>query len=234
MEKELDLLQIIYIIRKRLVLIILLPLLAAAASAAFSIYIMKPVYEASTTLIVGKKAENLDTQQAMQMLNTSVLELNQQLAKTYGVIARSHTVEQKVIDNLKLNIDPEEFDKKITVNSVDNTEVIEIAVKDQDPVMAAQIANVMAQEFSNSVIEIKKVDVVSLLDRAVAPDNPISPNKQLNTIIGFVLGLMIAMGIALLLEFLDRTFKTSRDVEQVLDLPVLGEIIHYKFEKKTK
>ncbi|RYD07019.1 hypothetical protein N752_00120 [Desulforamulus aquiferis] len=74
------------------------------------------------------------------------------------------------------------------------------------------------------VVEIMKVDNVNVIDLAVTPSNPVKPNKKLNILIAGVVGLMIALGLVFLLEFLDRTIKTSEDVKRHLGLPVLGAI----------
>jgi capsular polysaccharide biosynthesis protein len=227
MEQELDLMQYWQVLKKRWRLIVVLPLIAALVSGIVSFFIIKPVYQASTTLIVGKKAYDDGTQQAMQLLDYNVLMANQQLAKTYGTIAKSRTVEENVIQKLALPLTTEQLDNKIAVNPVKNTEVLEIAVLDQDPEMAAHIANAMAEEFSATIIQIKKVDSVSIIDKAVAPSDSVKPKKALNTLIAFVVGLMFAIGLALLLEFLDNTIKDEKDVEEILGLPVLGLIPHY-------
>ena len=232
MEQELDLMQYWEVIKKRWALIIVLPLVAALTSGVISFFIIKPVYNASTTLIVGKKAGDSSGSQANQLLEYNVLLANQQLAKTYGTIAKSRTVEENVIKDLNLALTAEQLDRKITVNTVKNTEVLEIAVDDTDPVLAASIANTVAKKFADSVIEIKKIDSVSILDKAVAPAKPIKPKKTLNVLIAFVVGLMTSVGLAFLLEYLDNTIKNSRDVEQILGLPVLGVIPHFSIDEQ--
>jgi len=227
MEQELDLVQYWEVIRKRWTIIVAIPLIAALTSGIISFFILKPVYEAATTLIVGKKASDTG-QQAGQLLDYNVLLANQQLAKTYAAIAKSHTVEENVIKSLNLSQTYAELDKNITVDSVKNTEVLEIRVQDRNPARAAQIANAMVREFSRAVIDIKKVDSVSVVDQAAVPDQPIKPKKTLNVLIAFVVGLMVAVGLAFLLEYLDNTIKTANDVEHVLGLPVLGIIPVYE------
>ncbi|NLI92063.1 MAG: lipopolysaccharide biosynthesis protein [Peptococcaceae bacterium] len=226
MEQELDLLQYWEVLKKRWILVVMIPIMAGLISGIVSFYVIKPVYQASTTLIVGKKTTDNGTQQ--QLLDYNVLLANQQLAKTYGAIVKSRTVEENVIRILNLSIKPEQLDGKITVNPVKNTEVLEIAVQDENPYVAAQIANAITKEFSDKVIEIKKVDSVSILDKAVVPEVPVKPNKKLNVIIAFLIGFMCSIGSALLLEFLDNTLKTEKDVEKILELPVLGVIPFYK------
>ncbi|ODA40170.1 Wzz/FepE/Etk N-terminal domain-containing protein [Desulfosporosinus sp. BG] len=231
MEEEIELRQYWDMLRKRWMIVVVLPLIAALTSGIISFYIIKPVYQASTTLIVGKKAAE-EGQAANQMLDNSVLLANQQLAKTYATIAQSRTVEQSVLNDLNLSLTVEELDKLISINPVKTTEILEIQVSNTDPKLAASIANTMAQEFSKAVIEIKKVDSVSIVDTAVTPDKPVKPNKTLNILIAFVVGLMAAVGLAFLLEYLDNTVKTSEDVEKLLGIPVLGVIPNYQIGKQ--
>lgn len=231
MEEEIELWQYWEMLKKRWLIIVVLPLIAALTSGIISFFILKPVYQASTTLIVGKKASEAG-QAAVQMLDNNVLLANQQLAKTYAEIAKSRTVEQNVIEDLDMEITVEALDKMVSITSVKSTEILEIQVTNTDPDFAAAIANSMAQEFSKAVIEIKKVDSVSIVDTAVSPTNPIKPNKQLNILIAFVVGLMAAVGLAFLLEYLDNTIKTSADVENVLGIPVLGVIPVYETGKQ--
>jgi len=231
MEEEIDLRQYWDVLRKRWMIVVLLPLIAALTSGAISFFVIKPVYQASTTLIVGKKASE-SGQAAAQMLDNSVLLANQQLAKTYATIAQSRTVEQNVIKNLNLSLTVAGLDSMVSINPVKTTEILEIQVNNTNPELAASIANTMAQEFSKAVIEIKKVDSVSIVDTAVTPDNPVKPNKKLNILIAFVVGLMAAVGIVFLLEYLDNTLKTSSDVEKLLGIPVLGVIPNYEMGKQ--
>lgn len=230
MEEEIELRQYWEVLRKRWLLVIILPIIAAITSAVISFFILQPVYQASTTLIVGKKAEV--GQAAAQMLDNSVLQANLQLAKTYATIAQSRTVEQNVIKALDLSLTVAELDSLISINPVKTTEILEIQVTNTDPGLAAAIANSMTQEFSKAVIEIKKVDSVSIVDTAVTPDKPIKPNKTLNVLIAFVVGLMASVGLVFLLEYMDNTIKTSSDVENLLGIPVLGVIPNYEMGKQ--
>ncbi|KJR46662.1 Tyrosine-protein kinase transmembrane modulator EpsC [Desulfosporosinus sp. I2] len=231
MEEEIDLRQYWDVLRKRWMIVVALPLIAALTSGLISLFVMKPIYQASTTLIVGEKALD-STKEARQMLYYDVLLANQQLAKTYATIAQSRTVEQNVIKYLNLPLTVEELDSLITILPVKTTEILEIQVTNTDPGLATAIANTMAEEFSKAVIEIKKVDSVSIVDTAVIPDAPIKPNKKLNVAIAFVIGLMASVGLVFLLEYLDNTVKTSSDVEKLLGIPVLGVIPNYQIGKQ--
>ncbi|MDR3585997.1 MAG: Wzz/FepE/Etk N-terminal domain-containing protein [Desulfosporosinus sp.] len=231
MEEEIELRQYWDVLCKRWMIVVVLPLIAALTSGVISFYLIKPVYQASTTLIVGEKPSD-SAKSAAQMLDNSVLMANQQLAKTYATIAQSRTVEENVIKDLNLPLTVEDLDKLISINPVKTTEILEIMVTNTNPELAASIANTMAREFSKAVIEIKKVDSVSMVDTAVTPDKPVKPNKTLNILIAFVVGLMAAVGVVFLLEYLDNTLKTSIDVEKLLGIPVLGVIPNYETGKQ--
>ena len=231
MEEEIELRQYWEVLRKRWLIVVAIPLMAALTSGIISFFIIKPVYQASTTLIVGKKASE-SGQAAAQMLDNSVLQANLQLAKTYATIAQSRTVEENVIKDLNLPMKVEELDRLISINPVKTTEILELQVSNTNPELAASIANTMAQEFSKAVIEIKKVDSVSIVDSAVTPDKPVKPNKKLNVLIAFVVGLMASVGLVFLLEYIDNTVKTSDDIEKLLGIPVLGVIPNYDLNKQ--
>ena len=231
MEEEIELRQYWDILQKRWLIVVIIPLIAALTSGIISFFVIKPVYQASTTLIVGKKASEAGLA-ASQMLDNNVLLANQQLAKTYATIAQSRTVEQNVIKDLNLPLTVAGLDGLISINPVKTTEILEIQVSNTDPALAASIANKMAEEFSKAVIEIKKVDSVSIVDTAVTPDKPVKPNKALNVLIAFVVGLMASVGLVFLLEYLDNTIKTTSDVEKLLGIPVLGVIPNYDSGKQ--
>ena len=220
-EIELDLKELIYIIRRRLWFIILITVLAIGASAVISYFVLEPVYKASTIIMVGKPPEYYTdgTQVQIQDLN-----LNQRLARTYGEIVKSRGVSENVISSLNLKLTPEQLKGKTSVDLVKDTEFITISVTDTDPEQSAIIANKVAEIFKDRVIEMMKVDNVQVLDSAIVPGSPIKPRPKLNIAIAGVLGVMASVFIIFLLEYLDNTIKTPEDVEKYLGLHVIGII----------
>ena len=68
------------------------------------------------------------------------------------------------------------------------------------------------------------VSNIRITEPAVTPLAPINPNKLKKMFLGVFLGLMIGIGLAFLLEYLDKTLRTEEDIRRHLDLPVLGVI----------
>ncbi|SHK76108.1 YveK family protein [Desulforamulus aeronauticus] len=215
-----DLRDIWRILKKGKWLLISLPLIAMIVSGIISFFVLTPRYEASTTLMVGKTYEG---QNAMMVQYNDILTANQ-LVKTYSQLAKSRSVVEKVIEFEKLNVTHEQLSKNIDVKPVKDTQLIQITVEDTNPERAAMLANTTAAVFMGKVVEIMKVGNVNIIDNAVAPESPVKPNKKLNIVVAGVIGLMIALGLVFLLEFLDRTIKNGDDVQRHLGLPVLGVI----------
>jgi len=71
---------------------------------------------------------------------------------------------------------------------------------------------------------VERPSKVQVLDPAIKPDEPISPQRERNVAIAIVIGLLLGVGVAFLLEEMEETVRTSDDVKNYLNLPVLGSI----------
>src|SRR5699024_3983111 len=220
MEETIELQQIFTILKKRMKLIIGTAVAVLAIAAFISFVILTPIYESSTQLLVNKEIEE-ETQ-----FNSQDIQTNLQLIETYSLIIKSPAILDIVAERLNGEYTVSQLNEKISVNSVEQSQVIDIKVQDKSPNVAATIANETAKVFQEEIVELMNVDNVNILSTAEVSENPspIKPNPTLNMAIGLVLGAMLAIGVAFLLEYLDTTVKNEKDVEELLDLPVLGAI----------
>jgi capsular polysaccharide biosynthesis protein len=217
--QEIDLREYLYIVKRRWWIIALFTLGVLAAAALYTFMIVTPMYESSTTVMVSSPVLSQNPAPDINELN-----LNRRLAETYGEIVRSRRVATQVIAGMNLTLTPEALNNKIQVSQVRDTEFIRIAVTDPDPALAAAIANNTAEAFQANIVEIMNVNNVSILDEAVEPSSPVSPNKPLTLAIGGVAGLMLGVLVVFFREYFDNTIKTKEDVERYLGLPVIGSI----------
>jgi len=157
-------------------------------------------------------------------LDLNTVNLNIRLIDTYKEIIKTPAIMSVVAEeHPEFGLTAGELSKKITVSSVNNTQVMTLKVQDGDYVRAANIVNAVSTVFQREIPGIMNVDNVSVLNMApldVTPA-PVSPNVTLNIAIAFVVSLMIALGFVFLLEYLDDTVKTEQEVNQLLELPVL-------------
>ncbi|WP_070328403.1 YveK family protein [Exiguobacterium aurantiacum] len=216
-EETISLGELFSILKRSKWLIASLALIAALIAFLVSSYVIQPTYEASTQVLVAPK----ETQN--NMIDTGQVQSSVALVNTYRVIIQSPAILEPVQENVVGA--PEGISNLITVNSEQNSQVINIAVQHTNPVLATDIANEISTVFSKEVKELMSgVDNVKVLSDASVPMFPVSPNILLNTAIATVLGLMIGVAIAFLRVVLDRRIKTEQDVETILELPVLGSI----------
>lgn len=75
------------------------------------------------------------------------------------------------------------------------------------------------------VVEAQEINDVILIEAAKVPEKPVSPRVLPNTLLAGVVGAMLTLGVAFLIEYLDDTLKTQKDVEEALAIPTLGAII---------
>ena len=227
MEETIDLKEYFYIIKKRAWIIALITVTAMIASGIISFFLLSPVYETKTTLIVNTEQVN-----ETNTITGDQLNVTQKLTLTYGEIIKSRTVIDEVIQALNLNMEYGEVSKMITVSPVKDTQIIAITVQDTNPQRAADIANTIPRVFTKEVKRITKANSVEVIDKAVVAENPIKPNKIMNIAIAGVLGVMIGLFIIFVLEYMDNKIKTPQDIEKHIELPILGVIPNENMSKK--
>lgn len=220
MEETISLKELMQTLRKRMALILSITLIAGIVSGVISFFLLTPIYQASTQILVNQKKSD------QAVYNPSEVQTNLQLINTYNVIIKSPAILDLVADELKLALNAQQLNGKITVGSESDSQVVTISVEDEDPETAAEIANTVADVFSKQIVTIMNVDNVSILSQAEVTDEqaPIKPQPLLNIAIALVVGLMAGVGLAFLLEYLDNTVKTEQDIEKALGLPLLGVI----------
>lgn len=220
MEERIKLQDLFKTLKKRLILIILTTIIAVAISGVLSFFVLTPIYQSSTQILVNQEKADIST------FNSQDIETNLQLINTYNVIIKSPAILDKVIEQLDLDTSPSALTNQITVKNEQDSQVVNITVQHANASVAVDIANTTAAVFQNEIKNLMKVDNVSILTPAELGENPspVKPDPMLNMAIAAVIGLMLGVGIAFLLEYFDTTVKTEQDVEELLQLPILGLI----------
>ena len=221
MEETISLNEIIDVLKKRIKIIIASTVVIALLVALVSLFVLTPMYQASSQFIVNEKTED-----QINLVDTGAIKSNVDLINTYNVIITSPAILDDVIDKLSLEYSPSALAGKINVSSEQNSQVVTVTVTDENQKKAADIANGVVSTFQKEIPEIMNVDNVSVLTvaRVIEKPSQVSPNVELNIAIGLILGLMLGVGIAFLIEYLDTTVKTEKDIEKHIDIPIIGSI----------
>lgn len=232
MEETISLQEIFHLIRKKILLIFSITLLIAIISGVISYYYLTPIYESSTQLLISQDSSE-------QLSGERDIETDLQLINTYNVIIKSPVILDLVIEELSLEkMTTQTLNNKIVVSSEGDSQVVTITVQDANKNIARDIANTTASIFKREITELMNINNVSVLAEATASDGqePVKPKPLLNVAISIVIGIMLSLGLAFLLEYLDKTIKSEQDIEKLLSLPVIGSIssMGEKEQKKIK
>lgn len=217
MEETIDLSKLFAILKKNIKYLIILPIAFLVLSIVITFIFMTPKYSASTQVLVNQK--EMDSQMMAQEVQS-----NLQLVNTYTEIIKSPRILDKVSKNLKGQYSSEEISSMLTVSNQAESQILNIAVENKNRETASKVANEIATVFSKDVSKIMNVDNVSILSKADNNGNKVSPKPLINAVVGIFLGIIVALIIIFLKEILDKRIKTEEDVEEILNLPVLGTI----------
>lgn len=216
---EIDVLSLVKTLWRRKFLIVVTAFVMAIVALGYSTFIIKPNYTSTTRIYVVNRQANENS-----TLTNQDLQAGTYLVKDYKEIILSQDVLAKVIDDLKLNVQPSALAKKINVTVPTDTRIVSIAVSDGDAKEAARIANSLRQIAAEKIIAVTKVSDVTTLEEAEVPNSPSSPNIRRNTLIGFLAGGFLISVVILVVEVLDDQVKKPEDVEEALGITLLGVV----------
>lgn len=218
MEEEINLIEIFKILKKRAGLLVNLSLVGLIFASVFTFFIVTPQYSSTTQLLVNK---SYDDTQGVQL---SDINTNVQMINTYRDIIKGPVILEEVIKDANLNITVGQLSDKITIETQDSSQVFSLKVTDESPYEAAKIANTTANIFQKKVGDIMKIDNVSIISEAEINASPVKPNNTLNMLVGLLVGLMLGIGVAFLLEFMDKSVNDERFITETLNWSSLGMV----------
>jgi len=211
-------------LKKRWWIIVSLVVISCTLTAIYSYLFVTPVYQASSKLIVNKSDSGAEL---INQINVGEISANLLLINTYKEIIRTSAIMDQVVDRYpEFGMTVEQLVRRIQVSSSNDSQVMTIAVVDPSYTRAMNIVNAVAEVFKESIPTIMKVDNVTILDQAKPKLNPIPLgfNPSFNIVVGFIVAFMIAVGICFMLEFLDDTIRSERDIKDVVGLPTLATV----------
>lgn len=217
-EQVISISEIFEALKKRWILIVSITLVATLISGILSFFVIKPTYEASTKVFVGKEESSLEG------YNTNDIQMYQKLLQTYAETIKTNEVIQAAINNTNADLSVKDVKDSLTVTPIADTQILQIKYKNNDPEVAKSILENITNEFVILSKELVPNGNVRVIEAVQLPENPVAPNKKMNIAIAFLLGLMVSVGLVFLLEYLDNTFKTKENLERELNIPVLGLI----------
>ena len=205
-----------YFLSKKLY-IILITLIAVIIGVLYSTFFKTPMYKSYTTMLLTKENDSTS-------ITSNDITLNKNLVDTYSEIIRSRKIASKVINNLDLNYSIEELKSRISVSSINDTEIIKITVVDEDSKLAMDIANETASVFKTEIVKLYNIQNIGVVDVAETANSPYNMNSLKGIIISLLIGIVLSLALVFIMYYFDTTIKSAEEVEEKLGLPVIGKV----------
>ena len=217
-EQVISLSEIFEALKKRWIMIATITIIATIISGILSFFVIKPTYETSTKVFIGKEESNLEG------YNSNDIQMYQKLLQTYAEAVKTNEVIKAAIENTSSSLSVSDVKSDLTVLPISDTQILQIKYQNGDPSEAKEILENITNQFVILAKELVTNGNVKVIEEVQLPQNPVAPNKKMNIAIAFLLGLMVSVGIVFLLEYLDSTYKNKDQLERDLDIPVIGVI----------
>jgi capsular polysaccharide biosynthesis protein len=228
--------EFIEVIRKKWIFILSFTLIALISTTYFSFYIVTPTYSNTSTILVN------DRNQTNNTLTFNDIMLYEKLMGTYKDVIVSKKILKQVLEQYRMQTNnfspatPEELARMASITTNPSSQVIRITVFHQNYQSATELANLISIVFSSNLPDIMTINNVQILDPAELAPNPVpvKPNKTLNIVIAFILGLFLSVCYVVLVTILDTRVQKDEDLSNIIGYPILGTIPAMQTSKRKR
>ena len=219
-DMEIDSQRVLGAVLKRFWLIVVAAVLSAVISFVGTYFLITPKYESSAMFYVNNNSLSLSD----VGITSSDLTASQKLVDSYIVILKTRDCLNEVIDYADVNRDYDDLEDMITAEAVNSTEIFRVTVTSPDPQEAEKIASAIAYILPNQISDIIEGTSAKIVDTAIVATKPSSPSYLNNTVLGFLIGLVLCATIVVLQEVFDVTIRTEEDINQRCSHPILAAV----------
>ena len=212
-EVEIDLSQLLKLLKKNIRLIIILALVGIIIAASATTFLISKKYQSQGSVLL--KADVVNGSLESTQVNT-----NKMMVNNYVKLLQGNNIQDQVAKNL--NITSAEVRSSLSITNTTDTQIIEISSTTVDPGLSKRIVDETISVFTTLIQEKLDVTNVTIVDQPEVNPNPVSPSMVKNVIIGAVAGIVISLGYLLLTYLLDTKIKNGEQAEQYLGVPLLG------------
>lgn len=218
--EEINIRDFLNYLKKYVLVIVAVALVLVIGVFVYDKSIKKPLYTTYTTIILTKSNE---AQTGTTITQNDIL-LNQKLVETYSKIIKSKLVLEQVISETGVTYTTEELSENVSVEAYENTEMLKISVTDQDPELAANIANSIAQVFSGEIAKIYQINNISVVDVAVTPEEVSNNTLKRDLLLALFISIFGTIGVVFVVYYFDDTVKLTDDLEEEIGMPVVAKV----------
>lgn len=215
-EMEIDRIELLFECISHWKLLAVSTLLVAVIAFMASRFLITPMYESTAELYVLSKSTSI----------TSVadLQIGTNLTSDYMEVISGRPVLEQVITNLGLEEDYNSLYKKVALENPADSRIMKITVQDADPELAKTIADEVAEVSAAYIAEKMDQDPPNIIQYGYSDNEQVSPSVGKNTIIGAMLGFLLAAAVVTVSYLLNDTILNPDDLEKKIGLHVLASL----------
>ncbi len=228
--EELNFKDVLTIIWRKKISIIVIITISIIIGSVYTFKYTTPRYKSSASVILGKvsSASNGEVLESEKDITMSDLNLNSSLIDTYSELVRSRSIMESVSQRLNHTISVDSLMESVSVARVGSSDLLQVTATNNDPVIAKNIVTEVVDVFSEYVKEIYKIENVYIIDQPSIEYVPYNINHVRDIAISILMGLIISILYVYIYSFVDNTVKSSKDIEELLNVKTL---INIPFDK---
>lgn len=236
---EVDLERLLTAIWHRLWIILLTIVLSVAIAYAGARYLATPMYRSSVMIYVNNR--NISVDGMVAAFTSDDIRAARGMVDTYVVILYARQTLEEVINQAEITGSTDEIREMLEVEVaemieteiVNGTEIFRVAVTGPDPDEAERIANAIASVLPWRIADIIDGTSARIVDAAVAPSRPFSPDVPNSLLLGGLFGIALGVATIVLRELYDDRIRSERDLGRFDGIPLLASIPDMNDEKKA-
>jgi capsular polysaccharide biosynthesis protein len=215
-DEEIDLLELLNLLRQNVLWIVGAALIAAVLCLAVCKFCLTPRYEASIELIVNSRQDN-----TAAITNDNITSAKS-LTSAYAIVIKSNIVLDEVIETLGLDMTCDQLANTISVESVDSTQIMEVTVENEDPQIAGEIVQTIAEIAPDRIVDLVEAGSCKIVSKVAINTSPVFPSTKKFVLIAALAGACLVSAALILQHLLHNYIEDDDDVQRELNIPVLG------------
>lgn len=224
---EIDLVELLYFYRSKLLFIILSFIIGVLISGTITYYFITPTYKATSKLYMVSASSD-------SIVNLADLNLGTSLSEDYVQLILTRPVIESVIKDLNLSYTYQDMLDMLEVGTVTKTRILTITTTSTIPEEAKDISNALASKAVTYLPNVMETAEPNIAEQAIIPQGKSSPSLTKNMIMGAGLCVIICLGILTVMFLRDDTIKTAEDIEKLYGIMPLTVIPEGNFGQDTE
>lgn len=221
-EVQIDLKRLVDALLRKAWALVLAAVLGASIALVGTALFITPQYQSSAMFYVNNGSLSIGN--ASLSLSAGDISASRGLVDTYIVILKTRETLNDVIDYAGVDMTYDQLDSMISAAAVDDTEIFRVTITHPDPETAQKLADAVSHIFPKRIDSIIESTSAQVVDSAIVPSKPSSPSYTKNTMLGFVIGLVLVAVVVVIRELLDISIRVEEDITRVCAHPVLATV----------